>query len=193
VTVALLVLFVMVFLGLAAIDGVDMLGARWRLDRLIGMVAAGEAIEPHDVVEALGNGALADSARSYAYSLRRETRGERNLVGADPSDFFPADRLIDDRLYLAAFRHLPTLLILISATALGFGMVSGLADRASGASASALAANGQAVLIGCAFPLFAAVATGVLVPLVRTLRRAPTRAPDRSTRPAVPWRRRAGL
>ena len=170
-TVALAVLFVMVFVGLAAIDGLDMLWARWRLDRLIERVAAGETIEPDDVVDALGGGALAESARSYAFSLRREVRGERSLVGADPTDFFAADRLIDDRLYVAAFRHLPTLLILISAAALGFGLVSLLAARAHGISASALAANGQAVLIGCALPLFAAIVTGAVVPLVRTLRR----------------------
>jgi hypothetical protein len=170
-TVALGALFVTVFLGLAAIDAIDVARARARLEHLIARAGAGEPIEPDEVAAALGRGALAEVAKGYAFTLRRDPQGERPLAGADPNDFFLADQLIADRLYVAAFRRLPALLIVISAATLAAGLFALLSDRAHGASAAALAANGQAVLIGCAFPLFGAVLVGAVVPAVAALRR----------------------
>ncbi|MEJ0072287.1 MAG: hypothetical protein WDO24_30360 [Pseudomonadota bacterium] len=68
---------------------------------------------------------LGDSAKGYGFTLRpAPLRAEGfdavGYAGADPSDFFTPDALIDDRLYLTAFRRLPAVLILISTATLAF-------------------------------------------------------------------------
>jgi hypothetical protein len=170
-TVALLVLFIMVFLGLAVIDGVEMFRAQRHIDALLGRARGGEPVKPGDFIEALGNGMLGDSAKAYALTLRRAAHDGGRYSGADPSDFFSAEILIGDRLYLMAFRRLAMVLVGISAAALAYGLSGLLADYSRGASTTALAADGQAVLVGCAFPLFAAVVVGALVPAVVAVRR----------------------
>jgi hypothetical protein len=170
-TVALLVLFVMVFLGLTVIDGVGMYRARRQIDALLGRVRSGQPVEPGDFIAALGRGVLCDSAKAYAFTLRRTAHEGGRYSGADPSDFFSADMLIGDRLYLMAFRRLAMVLVGISAAAVAYGLSGLLSDYGQGASMTALAADGEAVLVGCAFPLFGAVAVGALVPAVIALRR----------------------
>jgi DNA anti-recombination protein RmuC len=176
VTAALLVMFVAVFLGLATIDGADMRWARRRIDALVADARDGLVIEPDEFVAAMGKGVLGDSAKSYGATLRPgawqpDTHGEARYAGGDPVDFFTPEALIDDRLYLTAFRRLPTVLILISAATLAFGLCSLLGDYSRGAALAALAADGQAVLIACGFPLFAAIVVGAIVPAVVAVRR----------------------
>ncbi|MBV8165721.1 MAG: hypothetical protein JO021_02935, partial [Alphaproteobacteria bacterium] len=170
-TAALLALFVSVFLGLAAADWIELRRGRARLDALLVLARTGDVVEPRDLTAALGSGPLGDAAKAYAYTLRIAADGERHYVGADPGEFFSPERLIDDRLYLTAFRRLTTVLIVLSAAALAFGLKGLLADYAAGATGPSLAADGQAVLVGCGFPLFAAVVVGGLVPLVVALLR----------------------
>ncbi len=170
-TAALLALFVSVFLGLAIADWIELRRGRARLDALLALARTGDVVEPRDLTAALSGGPLGDAAKSYAYTLRIAADGERHYVGADPGEFFVPERLIDDRLYLTAFRRLTTVLIVLSAAALAFGLKGLLADYAAGATGASLAADGQAVLVGCGFPLFGAVVVGGLVPLVVALLR----------------------
>lgn len=173
IAAALLILFVMVFVGAATIDFIETWRVRRELDRLLERTQGGDPVEPRQFVEAFGGGALGASARRYGFTLRREVVGDDlgQFIGGDANGFFSTDSLVDDRLFLNAFRRLPMVLVLLALVALTFGLSRLLTDYGRGAPVPVLAADGQLALQACAIPLLAALIVGCILPVVVAVRR----------------------
>lgn len=172
-TAGLLILFVMVFVGAATIDFLETWRVQRVLDRLLEQAQGGDPVEPRHFVEAFGGGALGTSARRYGFTLRREVVGDDlgQFIGGDASGFFSTEALVDDRLFLNAFRRLPMVLVLLALVALTFGLSRLLTDYGRGVPAAVLAADGQLTLQACAIPLLAALIVGCILPVVVAVRR----------------------
>jgi hypothetical protein len=182
--------FVLLFLGLAMVDGLQTAAVVARLRQLQQARRQGKVLEVEAFLRAFGSTHLAPPAAEYAGTLvsapgsdgHGEPRELRTTVS--PDRFFGEFTLVDDRLLAGLFRYFPALLWSLGFTVLVASLLSALA-RFRGHSATVADADGvlyDLLFSGAEVGLMAMVVPAAVAPLVGLVQRGVLEARYRQVR-----------
>lgn len=182
--------FVLVFLGLAMVDGLQTAVVVARLGRLAQARRQGKGLEVEAFSRAFGSTHLAAPAAAYAATLVSgpglDGYGEPQSLRAtvSPGRFFAEPVLVDGRLLAGLFRYFPTLLWSLGLTILAASLLSALArfrDH-SGAVANADGVPYDLLFSGAEVGLMGMIVPAAVAPIVGLLLRGVLEARYRQVR-----------